>query len=78
MTQLLLGAYPDVFRAGAAQAGVPFGCFAGAEEWNEACAQGQVMKSAQQWGAPGAAGLPGLSPACALRRSSGMAPRMTR
>jgi acetylxylan esterase len=50
MTQLLLGAYPDVFRAGAAQAGVPFGCFAGAEEWHEACARGQVMKSPQEWG----------------------------
>jgi len=50
MTQLLLGAYPDVFRAGAAQAGVPFGCFAGAEEWHEPCAQGQVTMTAQQWG----------------------------
>ena len=29
MTEVLLGAYPDVFAAGSAFAGVPFGCFAG-------------------------------------------------
>jgi acetylxylan esterase len=29
MTQVLLGSYPDVFAAGSAWAGVPFGCFAG-------------------------------------------------
>jgi len=28
MTQAMIGAYPDVFKAGAAFAGVPFGCFA--------------------------------------------------
>jgi acetylxylan esterase len=50
MTQLLLGAYPEVFRAGAAQAGVPFGCFAGPTEWNEPCALGQVTRSPEEWG----------------------------
>lgn len=50
MTQLLLGAYPDVFRAGAAFAGVPFGCFAGPTEWNEDCALGKVTKLPVEWG----------------------------
>ncbi len=50
MTELLLGAYPDVFRAGAAFAGVPFGCFAGAGEWSEACSLGQLSKSPAEWG----------------------------
>ncbi|GAB4057903.1 extracellular catalytic domain type 1 short-chain-length polyhydroxyalkanoate depolymerase [Catellatospora paridis] len=50
MTNVLLGAYPDVYRAGSAFAGVPFGCFAGTESWNSACAQGQVVKTPQQWG----------------------------
>ncbi|GIF45728.1 poly(hydroxyalkanoate) depolymerase family esterase [Asanoa ferruginea] len=50
MTNVLLGAYPDVFRAGAAFAGVPFGCFAGSGKWNSQCAQGQLTRTAQQWG----------------------------
>jgi len=50
MTNVLLGAYPDVFRAGAAFAGVPFGCFAGPGRWNSACAQGQLVRTPQQWG----------------------------
>jgi acetylxylan esterase len=50
MTNVLLGAYPDVFRGGAAFAGVPYGCFAGQSAWNSACAQGQTTKTGQQWG----------------------------
>jgi acetylxylan esterase len=50
MTQLLLAVYPDVFRAGAASAGVPFGCFAGPTEWNEDCALGKVTRSPREWG----------------------------
>ncbi|MBU8860759.1 MULTISPECIES: PHB depolymerase family esterase [unclassified Micromonospora] len=52
MTNVLLGDYPDVFRAGAAFAGVPFGCFATTNdsEWNSECANGQVLKTPQQWG----------------------------
>ncbi|MBB5827056.1 extracellular catalytic domain type 1 short-chain-length polyhydroxyalkanoate depolymerase [Micromonospora carbonacea] len=52
MTNVLLGLYPDVFAAGAAFAGVPFGCFAttNGSEWNSDCANGQVTKTAQQWG----------------------------
>jgi poly(hydroxyalkanoate) depolymerase family esterase len=52
MTNVLLGAYPDVFKAGAAFAGVPFGCFATTDGsmWNSQCANGQRIMTAQQWG----------------------------
>ncbi|MFJ6194713.1 PHB depolymerase family esterase [Micromonospora sp. NPDC092111] len=52
MTNVLLGDYPDVFSAGAAFAGVPFGCFATTDgsEWNSQCANGQLTKTPQQWG----------------------------
>ncbi|CCA77161.1 probable acetylxylan esterase (subclass of the carboxylic acid esterases), partial [Serendipita indica DSM 11827] len=50
MTNVLIGAYPDVFAAGSANAGVPFACFQGPDSWNAACATGTVVKTAQQWG----------------------------
>ncbi|TDC74157.1 extracellular catalytic domain type 1 short-chain-length polyhydroxyalkanoate depolymerase [Streptomyces hainanensis] len=52
MTNVLLGVYPDVFKAGAAFAGVPFGCFATTDgsSWNSACAQGQISRTPQDWG----------------------------
>ena len=52
MTNVLLGDYPDVFAAGSAFAGVPFGCFATTDgsSWNSACANGQVTKTPQAWG----------------------------
>jgi acetylxylan esterase len=57
MTQVLLGAYPDVFAAGAAFAGVPFGCFAAPGNnsgqhgyWNADCAEGRMVRSAEAWG----------------------------
>ncbi|RLK25335.1 poly(hydroxyalkanoate) depolymerase family esterase [Micromonospora sp. M71_S20] len=52
MTNVLLGLYPDVFSAGAAFSGVPFGCFAttNGSEWNSECANGQVTRTAQEWG----------------------------
>jgi acetylxylan esterase len=49
MTNVLAGAYPDLFKAGAAFAGVPYGCFAGPDMWNTPCAQGTLTKTAQQW-----------------------------
>jgi acetylxylan esterase len=51
-TNVMLGDYPDVFKAGAAFMGVPFGCFATTDgsQWNSACAQGQITKTPQQWG----------------------------
>ncbi len=56
MTEVLIGAYPDVFAAGAAFAGVPFGCFAPVNNagqydyWNGDCATGKVVHTSQQWG----------------------------
>ena len=52
MTNVLLGVYPDVFKAGAAFAGVPFGCFATTDgsTWNSQCANGQIIRTPQQWG----------------------------
>ena len=52
MTNVMLGDYPDVVKAGAAFMGVPFGCFATTDgsQWNAPCAQGQVSKAPQQWG----------------------------
>ena len=49
MTNVLMGAYPDVFAAGSAFSGVPYGCFAGAGMWNSQCSQGQLIKTPQQW-----------------------------
>jgi acetylxylan esterase len=52
MTNVLLGDYPDVFRAGSAMSGVPFGCFATTDGsmWNSTCANGNLIKTAQEWG----------------------------
>jgi poly(hydroxyalkanoate) depolymerase family esterase len=60
MTNVMLGDYPDVFKAGAAFMGVPDTCFsasagdptnpANQAGWNSACATGTVIKTAQQWG----------------------------
>jgi poly(hydroxyalkanoate) depolymerase family esterase len=61
MTQVLLGAYPDVFRAGASFAGVPFGCFAGPGEWNEDCSLGRTTKSAAEWGGLVRSAYPGFT-----------------
>lgn len=63
MTNVLLGAYPDVFAGGAAFAGVPFGCFATTDgsSWNSQCAQGQLIKTAQQWGDQVRAAYPGYT-----------------
>lgn len=63
MTNVLLGDYPDVFAAGAAFSGVPFGCFATTDgsEWNSACAQGTVIHTAQEWGDIARAAYPGYT-----------------
>jgi acetylxylan esterase len=52
MTDVLAAEYPDVFKAGAAFMGVPAGCFAttGGSTWSTPCANGQIIKTAQQWG----------------------------
>ncbi|KAM3074475.1 hypothetical protein ACMFMG_002721 [Clarireedia jacksonii] len=58
MTNVLAGAYPEVFQAASAYSGVPDGCFyvAGATAgmatpgWNSQCANGQTIQSAETWG----------------------------
>ncbi len=58
MTNVLVAAYPDVFKAGSVYSGVPAGCFAvsGATAtqdppgWSNGCANGQVTKTAEAWG----------------------------
>jgi acetylxylan esterase len=61
MTNVLLGAYPDVFRAGSAYAGVPFACFATTDgsQWNSACANGQISRTPREWGDLVRAAFPG-------------------
>jgi acetylxylan esterase len=61
MTNVLLGAYPDVFQAGSAYAGVPFGCFAGADSWSTACATGQITAPGPAWGDLVRAAYPGFT-----------------
>ncbi|MFL6118398.1 PHB depolymerase family esterase [Actinophytocola sp.] len=63
MTNVLLGDYPDVFKAGAAFMGVPATCFATTppNTWNSDCANGNVVKTAQQWGDAARAMDPGYS-----------------
>ncbi|KAK4220536.1 Alpha/Beta hydrolase protein [Podospora fimiseda] len=58
MSNVLAGVYPDVFKAVSVYSGVPAGCFAvqGATAtqdppgWANSCANGQLIKTAQQWG----------------------------
>ncbi|KAM0806836.1 putative Alpha/Beta hydrolase protein [Seiridium cardinale] len=61
MTNVLLGAYPDVFAAGSAWAGVPFGCFAGDgyDVWSDDCATGKVTHTPAEWAAIVQAAYPG-------------------
>jgi poly(hydroxyalkanoate) depolymerase family esterase len=63
MTNVLIGDYPDVFKAGAAFMGVPFGCFATTDGsmWNTTCANGQSIKTPQQWGSLVSAAFPGFT-----------------
>ncbi|XP_006457579.1 hypothetical protein AGABI2DRAFT_196213 [Agaricus bisporus var. bisporus H97] len=61
MTNVLAGAYPDLFAAGSAWAGVPYGCFGGPDMWNSACSTGQITKSGQQWGSDVRSGYPGYT-----------------
>lgn len=64
MTNVLLGDYPDVFKAGAAFAGVPFGCFAvnpDALDWSTACATGTVTHTPEEWGDIARAAYPGYT-----------------
>jgi acetylxylan esterase len=65
MTNVLLGAYPDVFAAGSVFAGVPFGCFAAPDGsfdyWNSDCATGLVTHTGAEWRAIVQAAYPGYT-----------------
>jgi len=64
MTNVLLADYPDVFKAGAAFAGVPYTCFAtgsASNRWNSDCSGGRISKTAQAWGDLVRANNPGYS-----------------
>ncbi|TPQ15677.1 PHB depolymerase family esterase [Streptomyces sporangiiformans] len=63
MTNVLLGDYPDVFAAGSAFSGVPFGCFAttNGSEWNSDCSNGNITRTPQQWGDLARAAYPGYT-----------------
>jgi poly(hydroxyalkanoate) depolymerase family esterase len=52
MTNVLLALYPDVFKAGAAFAGVPYTCFATTDgsSWNNECSSGKIRRTAREWG----------------------------
>jgi poly(hydroxyalkanoate) depolymerase family esterase len=53
MTNVLLGDYPDVFKAGSAMSGVPFACFATTfpgSMWNSDCANGLISHTPREWG----------------------------
>jgi acetylxylan esterase len=61
MTNVMLGSYPDIFKAGAAFAGVPFSCFAGTSTWNGSCASGSITKTGAAWGDAVRAAYPGYT-----------------
>ncbi|KAI1776538.1 carbohydrate esterase family 1 protein [Hypoxylon cercidicola] len=63
MTSVLVGAYPDLFAAGSAFSGVPYGCFSGNGYgvWSDACATGKVKKTGAEWASMVKAGYPGYA-----------------
>ena len=61
MTNVLAGAYPDVFAAGSVYSGVPYGCFEGPNMWNSQCAEGQLIKTGAKWAQLVHAGYPGYT-----------------
>lgn len=55
MTNVLCAVYPDIFAGGAPFSAVPAGCLAGSPGFGPAsadpkCANGQIVKTPQQWG----------------------------
>ncbi len=64
MTEALLALYPDVFKAGAAFAGVPAGCWAVSNPdggWSGPCAGGTVLHTPEEWRAIVEAMYPGYA-----------------
>ncbi|MEV1170160.1 cellulose binding domain-containing protein [Nonomuraea sp. NPDC049784] len=65
-TNIMLGNYPDVFKAGAVFMGVPHSCFAGEADYIPSpgasdCASGRISKTPQQWGDLVRAAYPGYT-----------------
>ncbi|KAF2118091.1 Alpha/Beta hydrolase protein [Lophiotrema nucula] len=56
MTNVMAGSYPDIFAGATAYSGTPFACFAGSKGdptpmgANQTCAQGQIKRTAEEWG----------------------------
>ncbi len=67
MTNVLLGDYPDVFKAGAAFMGVPFGCFATTDGscGTAPAPTATIIKTPQQWGDLVRGAFPGYTGAAA-------------
>jgi len=61
MTNVMAGSYPNLFQAASVYSGAPFGCFAGPNEWNTACAMGWVVQTPERWGDLVRAAYPGYS-----------------
>ena len=65
MTSVLAGAYPDLFKAGIVDSGVPYGCFSlpgqPEDSWNSQCSQGQLVLTGQQWAQRVYDGYPGYT-----------------
>jgi poly(hydroxyalkanoate) depolymerase family esterase len=64
MTDAIAALYPDVFAAGAAFMGVPFGCFPNEADYlagNSVCANGNNSKTPQQWGDLARSAYPGYT-----------------
>lgn len=63
MTNVLIGAYPDLFAAGSSFAGVPFACYAddGYAVWSNECATGQIDRPGEEWAALVDAAYPGYA-----------------
>ena len=64
MTNVLAGAYPDVFRAGIVDSGVAFGCFAlpgePEDSWSNQCADGELVLTGREWARKGFEAFPGF------------------
>lgn len=61
MTNVLMGAYPDLFKAASHFSGVPYGCFAGPNAWHVQCAKGELLLTPKEWGDRLRSGYPGYT-----------------
>ncbi|RDL37453.1 Feruloyl esterase B [Venustampulla echinocandica] len=66
MTNVLCGAYPDVFAAGSGFSGMAYGCLAGSpgsspQSADPACANGQHIYTPEKWASMVRAGYPGYN-----------------